>query len=34
MDLSALNDKQREAVEWPDGPLLVLAGQVQGKREF
>lgn len=31
VDLSTLNDRQLEAVNWQDGPLLVLAGPGSGK---
>lgn len=31
MDLTTLNEKQLEAVQWNDGPLLVLAGPGSGK---
>jgi DNA helicase II / ATP-dependent DNA helicase PcrA len=31
MDLTSLNENQIEAVQWNDGPLLVLAGPGSGK---
>ena len=31
IDLSTLNENQLQAVQWGDGPLLVLAGPGSGK---
>ena len=31
VDLSTLNDNQRKAVNWNNGPLLLLAGPGSGK---
>ena len=31
MDLNELNDKQKEAVLYNDGPLLIIAGAGAGK---
>ena len=32
--MSLVNEKQKEAIEYTDGPLLIVAGAGSGKQEF